>query len=270
MRVRDGAELPRAATDLLTALARSAGRGMPARGVWECAAAGLGGAGTAYGPEDVDWLLNAYGAFVVEDTDGTQAVYRLYHREFVEHLRNAAPAAGEPVTRALVGLLLRQSDGAREPERANPYLLTGLAAHALDAGPAGIVLVRDLERRNGGAFRPVLALVLRQAAVLLTGTGRDGEAVAAARRRRPCNGNSPPPTRGRTGPGWPTHSTAWRTGWPPPVTGRGPWRRPGRRRTSSASSPPGIRTPSRTGCPPTSSTWPPGCPKRVNPRRRRP
>ncbi|MGW3400896.1 tetratricopeptide repeat protein [Streptomyces zhihengii] len=181
VRVRDGAELPRAATDLLTALARSAGRGMPARGVWECAAAGLGGPGTAYGPEDVDWLLNAYGAFVVEDTDGIQAVYRLYHREFVEHLRNTAPAAGEPVTRALVGLLLRQSDGAREPERANPYLLTGLAAHALDAGPAGIVLVRDLERRNGGAFRPVLALVLRQAAVLLAGTGRDGEAVAAAR-----------------------------------------------------------------------------------------
>lgn len=180
--VRDGAELPGAARDLLTALAWSTGRGMPARGVWESAASAVGAPGAAaYGPEDVDRLLDAYGAFVVEDTDGTQAVYRLYHREFVEHLRNAAPAAGESVARALVGLLLRQSDGGREPQRANPYLLTGLTAHALDAGPAGIVLVRDLERRNSGAFRPVLARVLQQAAVLLAGTGRDEDAVAAAR-----------------------------------------------------------------------------------------
>lgn len=187
-RVREGAVLPGAARDLLTALAWGVGRGMPARGVWESAAAALGGPGTVYGPEDVDWLLGAYGAFVVEDTDGSQAVYRLYHREFVEHLRNAAagagaghgPLAGERVARALVGLLLRQADGARAPERANPYLLSGLAAHALDAGPAGIAMVRDLDRRNGRAFRPVLALVLQQAAVLLDGAGRAGEAVAAA------------------------------------------------------------------------------------------
>ncbi|TXS50842.1 tetratricopeptide repeat protein [Streptomyces sp. t39] len=211
-RLRDGAELPSAATDLLTALAWSAGRGMPARGVWEGAATGLAEQGTVYGPEDVDWLLDAFGAFVVEDTDGTQAVYRLYHREFAEHLQGlgrgaqAAPSArragqagpphhplapgaspghgplaGERVARALVGVLLRQTDGAREPERANPYLLTGLAAHALSAGPPGILLVRDLDRRNSSVFRPVLALVLQQAAALLADGGQAGEAVDAAR-----------------------------------------------------------------------------------------
>ncbi|WP_374215640.1 hypothetical protein [Streptomyces drozdowiczii] len=86
VRVRDdGTELPSAAWDLLAALAWTVGQGMPAGGVWEAVAGALGG-GVEYDETDVDWALSAFGRYIVEDAEEGQAVYRLYHREFVAHL----------------------------------------------------------------------------------------------------------------------------------------------------------------------------------------
>ncbi|UUU42339.1 caspase family protein [Streptomyces sp. NBC_00162] len=182
-RERDGEILPHAAQDLLTALAWSVGNGMPARGVWEAAASALSSEGTAYGPEDVDWLLNTYGRYVVEDTDGVQAVYRLYHREFIGHLRNTAEDsdAAYHVASALVILLREQTADATVIETANPYLRRSLAAHAAMAGERGIALVRELVAGREDAFRPELARVLGNVSVSLFQAGRRPDAVAPAR-----------------------------------------------------------------------------------------
>ncbi|MFD5551392.1 caspase family protein, partial [Streptomyces goshikiensis] len=170
-RERDGEVLPHAAEDLLTALAWSAGNGMPARGVWEAAASALSGDGIEYGPEDVDWLLNEYGRYVVEDTDGTQAVYRLYHREFIAHLRQAAQPSDQAyrVARALVDLL--------RGEATNPYLRRSLSAHAVTAGALGITLVRELADDREEFLSP-LAHALGDLAVSWSEDGRREEALA--------------------------------------------------------------------------------------------
>ncbi|MFK0253096.1 caspase family protein, partial [Streptomyces sp. NPDC090445] len=181
-RERDGVVLPHAAQDLLTALAWSALNGMPARGVWEAAASALSTDGTPYGPEDVDWLLNAYGRYVVEDTDGVQAVYRLYHREFIRHLRHTAEDSGAAhrVARALVDLLRNQTDDALVMENANPYLRVALTAHAALAGDQGIALIRELVDIREDVFRPALAYVLNNVAAARSRTGRRPEALVSA------------------------------------------------------------------------------------------
>ncbi|MFG2709475.1 caspase family protein [Streptomyces goshikiensis] len=172
VRERDGVVLPHAAEDLLTALAWSAGNGMPARGVWEAAASALSGDGVEYGPEDVDWLLNEYGRYVVEDSDGTQAVYRLYHREFIAHLQQISQPSDPAyrVARALVDLLRGQD--------VNPYARRSLSVHAAMAGAPGIALVRELVDAREEEFRPHLARALGNLAVSWSEDGRREEALA--------------------------------------------------------------------------------------------
>ncbi|MFD3553017.1 caspase family protein, partial [Streptomyces goshikiensis] len=180
VRERDGAVLPHAAEDLLTALAWSAGNGMPARGVWEAAASALGGDGVTYGPEDVDWLLNEYGRYVVEDTDGTQAVYRLYHREFIGHLQQTSQPSDPAyrVARALVDLLRGQMASGAVIEDANLYVRRALAAHAVMAEERGIALVRELVDTQGGVFRSDLARALGNVAASWSEDGRWEKALA--------------------------------------------------------------------------------------------
>ncbi|MGW6985589.1 caspase family protein [Streptomyces sp. NPDC054932] len=178
-RERDGDPLPSAAEDLLTALAWSRGNGMPARGMWEAAASALSADGVVYGPQDVDWLLNEYGRYVVEDSDGVQAVYRLYHREFIAHLlqRRDLSDPAYRVARALVDLLRAQTDGTRLIENANPYVRGALSAHAAMAGHEGIALIRELVTVRGEVFRPDLASALSQVALMLAEAGQREEAL---------------------------------------------------------------------------------------------
>ncbi|MEW1831422.1 ATP-binding protein, partial [Streptomyces sp. NPDC088196] len=176
---RNGKLLPLAAQELLTALAWGTGNGMPARGVWETAATALSTSGTVYEREHLDWLLNSYGRYVVEDSDGVQAVYRLYHREFIEHLRELSgrqreerqPGPAYLVARGLVGLLRQQSDDAAVLDHANPYLRESLAQHAVMAGARGISLVRKLVELQEEVFRPDLARALAELARLLSEAG---------------------------------------------------------------------------------------------------
>ncbi|MER6347795.1 tetratricopeptide repeat protein [Streptomyces sp. NPDC001595] len=169
----DGTELPSAARDLLTALAWAAGRGMPAGGVWETVASALGGEGVCYDEADVDWVLAEYGRYIVEDSAGPQAVYRLYHREFVTHLRKrkgpTGAAAATVVLRAIVDLLRRQAEVGHW-ERVDPYVQTWLARHAVWAstpGP-GIDLLRELAEWDSDNARPLLAEALLNLATTLS------------------------------------------------------------------------------------------------------
>ncbi|MFE2174392.1 tetratricopeptide repeat protein, partial [Kitasatospora sp. NPDC059462] len=180
-----GDDRPGTAGDLLTALAWAAGNGMPARGVWQAAARAVGGRETDYGPDDIDWLLQHYGRYIVEDSDGLQAVYRLYHRELVTHLRSSAPHPGaDPaplaIVRAFVDLTLDQTAGGTNPRQANVYLRRHLTEHAVAAGGPGITALRLLAEANPDAHLPDLAGALNNLAVQLADVGRRQEALAPA------------------------------------------------------------------------------------------
>uniref|UniRef100_A0AAU2VWW1 Tetratricopeptide repeat protein n=1 Tax=Streptomyces sp. NBC_00008 TaxID=2903610 RepID=A0AAU2VWW1_9ACTN len=162
VRVRaDGTELPSAARDLLTALARTTGRGMPAGALWAEVAGALGGGGAvSYEESDVDWLLSAYGRHVVEDSEDGQTVYRLSHRAFVPLLADRAgpggAGAGEVVLAALVDHFERRAVG-DDWSAVDPYVVRGLAPHAARAGAPGIAMLRGLVERGGAGAAPVLA-----------------------------------------------------------------------------------------------------------------
>ncbi|MFF8768586.1 tetratricopeptide repeat protein [Kitasatospora sp. NPDC015120] len=180
-----GDDRPGTAGDLLAALAWAAGNGMPARGVWQAAARAVGGRETDYGPDDIDWLLQHYGRYIVEDSDGLQAVYRLYHRELVTHLRSSAPRPGaDPaplaIVRALVDLTLDQTAGGTNPRQANVYLRRHLTEHAVAADGPGITALRPLAEANPDAYLPDLASALNNLAIQLADVGRHQEALAPA------------------------------------------------------------------------------------------
>ncbi|MFI5979999.1 tetratricopeptide repeat protein [Streptomyces sp. NPDC051555] len=184
---RDGRDLPHAADDLLSALAWAAGNGMPAHGVWQTAARAVSRHGTVYGPADIDWLLAHYGRYIVEDSDGHQAVYRLYHRELITHLRKApaTPAGdGHPpalaIVRSFVDLTLEQTAEGTMPDRANPYLQRHLPDHALAAGGPGVTALRQLTEANPDAYLSDLAGSLNNLANHLGAIGRRAEALAPA------------------------------------------------------------------------------------------
>ncbi|MER6200505.1 ATP-binding protein [Streptomyces sp. NPDC001586] len=172
---------PARARDLLTALAWSHGNGIPARGIWEAVASALSPSGTSYGPQDVDWVLNAHGRYVVEDSDGTQAVYRLYHREFAAWLMgpdedpDATVKTSLRVLHTLIGLL---PEGSEAP---NPYLPGSIPASAMLAGEQGPVALRALADSRGGVFRALLAEVLMGLCAVLQHFGQGADALPSAR-----------------------------------------------------------------------------------------
>ncbi|MFE1472780.1 tetratricopeptide repeat protein [Streptomyces cyaneofuscatus] len=175
VRVRaDGTELPSAARDLLTALAWTVGRGMPAGDIWETVASALNGGGVEYDDGDVDWVLSTYGRFIVEDSEGGQAVYRLYHRELVSHLAGRkGPEGGkasEVVLRALIAHVKRQAVG-EGWGTIDPYVVRGLARHAARSEAPGIEMLRELGREQVEAS-PHLAKALHSYSEQL---GREGD-----------------------------------------------------------------------------------------------
>ncbi|AXE77521.1 tetratricopeptide repeat protein [Streptomyces atratus] len=181
----DGTELPSAARDLLTALAWTVGRGMPAGGVWEEVAGALGGRDVSYDESDVDWALSAYGRYIVEDSEDGQAVYRLYHREFVSYLagheRPGGSEAGEVTLAALIAHVERRAVGG-DWGAVDPYVVRGLARHAARAGATGIGMLRGLVERGGAGATPFLAQALHRFSERLGAEGDLDGALGAARK----------------------------------------------------------------------------------------
>ncbi|MFJ1612895.1 tetratricopeptide repeat protein [Streptomyces sp. NPDC088251] len=180
----DGTELPSAARDLLTALAWTVGRGMPAGGVWEEVAGALGGGDVSYDDSDVDWVLSAYGRYIVEDSEDGQAVYRLYHREFVSHLADREgpghAEAGEVALAALIAHVERRAMGG-DWGAIDPYVVRGLARHAARAGAPGIGMLRGLVERGGASAALFLAEALHRFSERLGTEGDLDGALGAAR-----------------------------------------------------------------------------------------
>lgn len=113
---RDGEPVPGGARDLLFALAFAAGAGLPARDVWPVVATALSDGPSTYTEADVGNLIGthgeSYGRYIVADREHGQAVYRLYHRRLVDHLRGTSTIGDEravKVYRALESLASRQA-----------------------------------------------------------------------------------------------------------------------------------------------------------------
>ncbi|MFJ8113004.1 caspase family protein [Streptomyces sp. NPDC096132] len=114
---------PRAvrARELLLPLAYAQGAGLPWAGIWPRLACAL--TGRDYGDEDVVWLRQAAGSYVVESVEAGGSVYRVYHRALIEYLREGRDA--EAVQRTVTEVL-------REVE--HPYVRRYLALHAAEGG----------------------------------------------------------------------------------------------------------------------------------------
>ncbi|MGH3721884.1 MAG: hypothetical protein ACRDRI_24185 [Pseudonocardiaceae bacterium] len=175
IRVRDGVELPDAAGDLLRALAWGMGRGLPGGGLWEAVATALSPGGVEYRAADLDWVLEHYGCYVVEDEQDGETVYRLSHRVFVEHLVASSPdvvgnAAGRVLAEALVAFARKET---------TPYLRRHLARHAAHAGPAGVAALSALAETDPTFYLPGLVVALSDFVVhLLTVGSREAALIA--------------------------------------------------------------------------------------------
>jgi len=184
--VRDGARIPGAARDLLHALAWNLGRGMP-RVVWEAAATALSLDNVEYRAADLDWVLEHYGCYVVEDEQDGEAIYRLYHQELAEHLTESPlPLPGSPAAEALAEALVAlpgakpPADGA--PDRRSPYLRRHLARHASIAGASGIDALYRLVKDTPEVYLPELAVSVHQLATKLAELGQHETALAPAQK----------------------------------------------------------------------------------------
>jgi tetratricopeptide (TPR) repeat protein len=171
---RNGAAIVGAAKDLLVALTWAYGAGMP-DDVWAQVATALSEDGTRYSRTDVFWALDVAGRFIVEDGNGTQAVYRLAHERLAEHLvSETAEDAAVKVAQAVQELLVQGVEAGRDPE-AHTYLWQHAWQHCAQAGYAGIALLERVEEQAPDSFRLDLALALDAVSDLLA----DSDQVAA-------------------------------------------------------------------------------------------
>lgn len=164
LETRLGDEADRA-RDLLRPLAFAYGAGLPWEAMWSGLAAKL--SGRDYTDQDLIWLVQEAGSYVVETKESTpgseQSVYRLYHAALAEYLRQGCDEDrihGE-FTEFLIDSV-PASRSVRNWSVANPYVLAHLATHArrterldsllldpgylIEAKPAGLLAVLPAAR----------------------------------------------------------------------------------------------------------------------------
>ncbi len=122
------------ARDLLRPLAFAEGQGLPWEDIW--AAVASRAAGATYTDDDLFWLREHAGSYVVEATESGRSTYRLYHRALADHLQAEvdATAMHKAIAEVLVTRVPRTLDGRRDWTHAHPYTLRHLATHAARAG----------------------------------------------------------------------------------------------------------------------------------------
>ncbi|MGW4650828.1 hypothetical protein [Kitasatospora sp. NPDC004289] len=122
------------ATDLLRPLAYAQGQGLPWEDIWASLATAV--SGRTLTDDDLLWLRNEAGSYVVEATENHRSAYRLYHEAMAEHLREDTDgqAVHAACVRVLTDRVPYRADGARDWSRAHPYTLAHLAHHAARAG----------------------------------------------------------------------------------------------------------------------------------------
>ena len=176
-RCRDGAELPDAARNLLTALAYSYGPGFPADDIWPAVAGAVSGT-VVYDRLDAFWALDEHGRYVTASSLDGEAVYRIHHR-LAESLRTQAEDyPRERIAMVILDMYEAHLDAGR-PAAAHPYLWHFAWRHAVDGGPGTIERFTQLADRDT-ALRPDLARALVYLSVVLGNAGRPVDAVGPA------------------------------------------------------------------------------------------
>ena len=134
------------ARDLLRPLAYAEGQGLPWEDIWAALASRI--SGRTYTNDDLHWLRQHAGSYVVEATEASRSAYRLYHQALTEHLRATTAAAGltdTAIHQAYVDVLTarvpRTLEATRDWAHAHPYTLRHLATHAAAAGTLDPLLV---------------------------------------------------------------------------------------------------------------------------------
>lgn len=156
---------------LLAALAWARGTGLPWETIWVPVAQELaslsGNSALSVGDNDVRWLLEKAGAYVVEDVGpGNRSVFRPFHDLLASHLRGGPQIpSGEDsddatsvadwrrqraqiehrITSALLSTVPTDANG-QDWRSSHPYIKTYLAQHAAAAGPEELSgLVENLD-----------------------------------------------------------------------------------------------------------------------------
>jgi hypothetical protein len=177
-------EDPDGVRELLTALAWTYGSGLP-DDLWPVVTTALSSTGRSYSRDDVHTVLGSAGRYIVEDGDGTRAVYRLSHQRLVKQLHppakprelDAYHTQAARVARALVDRYRDLLATGRHPSD-RPYLWRYTWRHCADGGPQGIAALRELVEIDTEAFLPDLAAALNNLGIRYREVGRRQDAVA--------------------------------------------------------------------------------------------
>ena len=169
--------------ELLTALAWAYGSGLP-DDLWPVVATALSSTDRRFDREAVYAVLGSAGRYIVEDGDGTRAVYRLSHQRLVQQLHPSAKpreldAYHESATRVARALVARYRDllvTGFQPV-GHLYLWRYTWRHCADGGLQGIAALRELVEINSNAFVPALASALNNLGIFYREVGRRQEAV---------------------------------------------------------------------------------------------
>ena len=165
---------------LLEGLGWGFGRGLP-EDEWLTVANAI--ANESFVRDDVWWLLEQLGRYIIQDGEDGQAAYRIAHASLADHIRPPFPVSAEalfdpkalPVAHALAGRLQMLADAGIAADSAG-YLWRYLWRHAAAAGPTGLAVLRQSTERH-----PVLlfdlALADLEVAERLRFYGRRAEAV---------------------------------------------------------------------------------------------
>jgi WD40 repeat protein len=132
LETRLGAEADRA-RDLLRPLAFAAGGGLPWEDLWAPLSSRI--SGRDYADEDLIWLREQAGSYVVEAMESGHSVYRLYHAALAEYLRQGC--VEDHIHALFAAFLIGRVPASRagpDWSRAHPYVLAHLATHAQRAG----------------------------------------------------------------------------------------------------------------------------------------
>ncbi|TFV72520.1 tetratricopeptide repeat protein [Blastococcus sp. CT_GayMR19] len=166
------------ARGLLTTLTWALGAGFP-EPEWRVVGQAL--TGREVGAEDISWVLDQLGRYVVQDGEAGVAVYRLAHQALADHLRPQPrlPGGGDDPEAAAVAVALLEHYAelltggltARQPN----YLWLHVAEHAAIGGEAGLDRLRQLAGDHPD-LRPALAAA---AGTLAARLDRRGQSLAA-------------------------------------------------------------------------------------------
>jgi tetratricopeptide (TPR) repeat protein len=171
------------ARQLLTALTWGLGAGFPEH-EWRTVAAVL--TAVEVSPDDISWILNQLGRYVLQDGEAGTAVYRLAHQSLADHLRppfrgshdHPFDLAASPVAAALATLYRDRLATGLDPTEPS-YLWRYVWRHIATAGPEGLPLLGALAAAHSD-LEPDVAYANNEITNSLASWGRYRDALTHA------------------------------------------------------------------------------------------